>query len=246
VSSTQGKVVVITGASSGLGEATARLLASRGARVFLGARRADRLEAVVADIARAGGEAAARAVDVTRRAEVEAFVQAAVGQFGRVDVLVSNAGIMPRAPLAKLRVDEWDRMIDVNLRGVLHGIAAVLPIFQRQGAGHFVNLSSVAGLKVSMGGAVYSATKFAVRAISEGLRQELDPPIRTTIISPGVVRSELPLSSSDPESAAQMKEMYERMAIPADAVARAIAFAIEQPPEVDVNEIVLRPTVQEF
>jgi NADP-dependent 3-hydroxy acid dehydrogenase YdfG len=242
----RGKVVVITGASSGLGEATARLLASRGAKVFLGARRAERLQAVAADIARAGGEAATRAVDVTKRAEVEAFVGAALERFGRVDVLVSNAGLMARAPLARTLVDEWERMIDVNLKGVLYGIAAVLPVFQRQGGGHFVNLSSVAGLKVSRDGAVYSATKFAVRAISEGLRQELGGTIRSTIISPGAVESELPLGSGDPESLAKVKELYERTAIPADSVARAIAFAIEQPANVDVNEIVLRPTMQEF
>jgi NADP-dependent 3-hydroxy acid dehydrogenase YdfG len=245
MSGIQGKVVVITGASSGLGEATARHLASRGARLFLGARRTDRLEALVADIARAGGEAAARAVDVTRRADVEAFVGAALEKFGRIDVLVGNAGLMARAPLARGLVDEWDRMIDVNIKGVLYGIAAVLPVFQRQNGGHFINLSSVAGLKVSMEGAVYSATKFAVRAISEGLRQELEG-IRTTIISPGAVQSELPLGSGDPESLAKVKVMYERTAIATESVARAIAYAIEQPADVDVNEIVLRPTVQEF
>jgi len=242
----QGKVVVVTGASSGLGEATARLLASMGARVFLGARRTDRLSAVVADIQRAGGQAGSRAVDVTKRREVEAFVQAAVEKFGRIDVLVNNAGLMAIAPLAKSLVDEWERMIDINLKGVLYGIAAALPIFERQKNGHFINIASVAGLKVRAGNSVYAATKHAVRALSEGLRQEVGEGIRTTIISPGVVQSELALGSSDPESAAGVKELYRRQAIPADGVARAIAYAIEQPPDVDVNEIVLRPTVQEF
>jgi len=242
----QGKVVVITGASSGLGEATARLLASRGARVFLGARRTDRLSAVVEDIQRAGGQAGSRPVDVGKRREVEAFVQAAVEKFGRIDVLINNAGLMSIAPLAKAMVDEWERMIDINLKGMLYGIAAALPIFERQKGGQFINISSVAGLKVRSGNAVYAATKHAVRALSEGLRQEAGEGIRTTIISPGVVESELPLGSSDPESAAGVKELYRRQAIPADSVARAIAYAIEQPPDVDVNEIVLRPTVQEF
>jgi len=246
MSGTQGKVVVITGASSGIGEATARLLASQGASVFLGARRMDRLRSVRSDIERAGGQAGAEAVDVTKRREVEAFVRAAQERFGRIDVLVNNAGLMARAPLAKTLVEEWERMIDINIKGVLYGVAAALPIFQRQGGGHFINIASVAGLKVSVEGAVYSATKFAVRVISEGLRQELDQTVRTTIISPGAVQSELPLGSSDPETAAKVKDMYRRQAIPADTVARAIAFAIEQPADVDVNEIVLRPTVQEF
>jgi NADP-dependent 3-hydroxy acid dehydrogenase YdfG len=242
----QGKVVVVTGASSGLGEATARLLAGRGARVFLGARRAERLDAVVADIERTGGEAGSRKVDVTKRHEVEALIEAAAEKFGRIDVLVNNAGIMSLAPLARTLVGEWDRMIDVNVKGVLYGIAAALPVFERQKSGHFVNISSVAGLKVRAGNAVYAATKHAVRAISEGLRQEVSEGIRTTVISPGVIESELPLGSSDPETAASVTEMYRRQAIPADSVARAIAFAIEQPADVDVNEIVLRPTVQEF
>ncbi len=244
--SIEGKVVVITGASSGLGEATARLLASRGAKIFLGARRTERLNGVVADIQRAGGQAGSRTVDVTKRAEVEAFIRAVVEKFGRIDVVVNNAGLMAFAPLVKTMVDEWDRMIDVNLKGVLYGIAAALPVFERQKSGHFVNLASVAGLKVSQGGAVYAGTKHAVRAISEGLRQEAGEGIRTTIISPGAVQSELPLGSSDPESAARVKDLYQRTAIPADAVARAIAYAIAQPDDVDVNEIVLRPTVQEF
>jgi len=245
MSNTEGKVVVITGASSGLGEATARHLASKGASVFLGARRLDRLQTVVADIQRAGGRAAAMRVDVTRRAEVDAFLQAATEKFGRIDVLVNNAGLMALAPIGKTLVDEWDRMIDINIKGVLYGIAAALPVFARQKGGHIINIASVAGHKVSMGGAVYCATKHAVRAISEGIRQEVDG-IRTTIISPGAVQSELPLGISDPQTAAGTKEFYRLTAIPADAVARAIAFAIEQPADVDINEILLRPTAQEL
>jgi NADP-dependent 3-hydroxy acid dehydrogenase YdfG len=245
MSNIEGKVVVITGASSGLGEATARHLASKGASVFLGARRLDRLQTVVADIQRAGGRAAAMRVDVTRRAEVDAFLQAATEKFGRIDVLVNNAGLMALAPIGKTLVDEWDRMIDINIKGVLYGIAAALPVFARQKGGHIINIASVAGHKVSMGGAVYCATKHAVRAISEGIRQEVDG-IRTTIISPGAVQSELPLGISDPQTAAGTKEFYRLTAIPADAVARAIAFAIEQPADVDINEILLRPTAQEL
>ena len=245
MSNIQGKVVVITGASSGLGEATARHLASKGASVFLGARRMARLQTVVADIQRAGGQAAAMQVDVTRRAEVDAFVQAATEKFGRMDVLVNNAGLMALAPIAKTLVDEWDRMVDINIKGVLYGIAAALPVFARQKGGHIINIASVAGHKVSMGGAVYCATKHAVRAISEGIRQEVDG-IRTTIISPGAVQSELPLGISDPDTAAHIKAFYRQQAIPADAVARAIAYAIEQPADVDINEILLRPTVQEM
>jgi NADP-dependent 3-hydroxy acid dehydrogenase YdfG len=245
MSNIQGKVVVITGASSGLGEATARHLATKGAKVFLGARRVDRLQAVVADIERAGGQAAAMKVDVTKRAEVDAFVQGAIEKFGRMDVLVNNAGLMALAPLEKTLVDEWDRMVDINIKGVLYGVAAALPVFARQKSGHIINISSVAGHKVSMGGAVYCATKHAVRAISEGIRQEIDG-IRTTIISPGAVQTELPLGISDPDTSAGIKEFYRVMAIPADAVARAIAYAIEQPADVDINEILLRPTAQEM
>ncbi len=239
------KVVVITGASSGLGEATARLLASKGAKVFLGARRKERLDAIVAEIERAGGTAGAMPVDVTKRSEVEAFVQGAITKFGRMDVLVNNAGLMALGPLEKTLVDEWDRMVDINIKGVLYGVAAALPVFARQKGGHIINIASVAGHKVSMGGAVYCATKHAVRALSEGIRQETDG-IRTTIISPGAVQSELPMGISDPETAAGIKEFYRLMAIPADAVARAIAFAIEQPADVDINEILLRPTAQEM
>jgi NADP-dependent 3-hydroxy acid dehydrogenase YdfG len=205
----------------------------------------DRLQTVVADIQRAGGQVAAKQVDVTKRREVDAFVQAAVAKFGRMDVLVNNAGLMALGPIDKALVDEWDRMVDINIKGVLYGIAAALPVFARQKGGHIINIASVAGHKVSMGGAVYCATKHAVRAISEGLRQEVDG-IRTTIISPGAVQSELPLGISDPDTAAHVQEFYRQQAIPADAVARAIAYAIEQPADVDINEILLRPTVQEL
>lgn len=241
-----GKVIVITGASSGIGEAAARHLASLGAAVVLGARRAERLDSIVGEIAAAAGRAKAAATDVTRKADVAALVAGAVESFGRVDVMVNNAGLMAIAPLSEANTEEWDRMIDINIKGLLYGVAAALPVFRRQGAGHFVNIASVAGVKVfSPGGAVYSGTKFAVRAISEGLRQEAGGAIRTTIISPGVVDSELKSGSSHRESRDFLIDFY-RQAIPADSVARAIAFAIGQPADVDVNEIVLRPTVQEF
>jgi NADP-dependent 3-hydroxy acid dehydrogenase YdfG len=242
-----GKVIVITGASSGLGEATARHLAALGGKVVLGARRTERLEALAAEIAAAGGEARFRTTDVTVRAEVEGLVQEAVDGFGRLDVIVNNAGLMAIAPMAKLMVAEWDRMIDINIKGLLYGVAAALPVFERQGSGHFINVASVGGIKVfSPGGTVYSSTKFAVRAISEGLRHEVGGKIRTTIISPGAIDSELKHGSSDAESAKFVAEFYESQAIPADSVARAIAYAIAQPADVDINEVVLRPTVQEF
>ncbi|UDF35290.1 UNVERIFIED_ORG: SDR family oxidoreductase [Shinella sp. XGS7] len=243
----QNKVVIITGASSGLGEATARHLAARGAKLVLAARRTERLQALVQQIEAAGGEALAVATDVVDMAQVQALADQAKARFGRIDVLVNNAGIMPLAPLSKLKVDEWSRMIDVNVKGVLHGIAAVLPTMEAQKSGHIINIASVAGLKIfSPIGAVYSATKFAVRALSEGLRAEAPEGVRTTIVSPGAVESELKLGSSDADTAAGVKAFYEANQIPADSVARAIAYAIEQPATVDVNEIVLRPTVQDF
>ena len=238
-----GKVIVITGASSGIGEATARRLAASGAKVVLGARRTDRLKTLADEITKAKGQAAFQALDVTKRDQVEAFVQLAKKTFGRIDVIVNNAGLMPLSPLAQLKVDEWDRMIDVNIKGVLYGIAAVLPIFQAQGSGHVISISSVAGHTIRPNGAVYSATKFAVRAISEGLRQEAGDKFRVTVISPGAVESELAETISD-KTLKQQIEDYRKMAIPADAVARAIAFAIEQPANVDVNEILIRPTAQ--
>ncbi|MDR6714908.1 NADP-dependent 3-hydroxy acid dehydrogenase YdfG [Pseudomonas hunanensis] len=242
----EGKVVVITGASSGLGESTARHLASLGASVVLAARREDRLNEIVKDITAAGGRATAHRVDVTRREDLVALVQHAVDTFGRVDVMINNAGLMAIAPISELRVDEWDRMIDINIKGVLYGIAAALPLFEQQGTGHFINISSVAGIKVfSPGGSVYSGTKYAVRAISDGLRHEVGRSIRTTTIEPGAVDSELKLGSGHEASAQAVAEFYKH-AIPAESVARAIAFAIEQPADVDINEIVLRPTSQDF
>jgi NADP-dependent 3-hydroxy acid dehydrogenase YdfG len=243
MSGIQDKVVAITGASSGIGEATARLLAECGAKLILGARRSDRLQTLAAHIREAGGQAEHQALDVTRRGEVASFVKRAQGRFGRLDVLVNNAGLMPLSLLNQLKVDEWDRMIDVNIKGVLYGIAAALPVFRAQGGGHFVNISSVAGHRIGPTTAVYSGTKFAVRAISEGLRQEAGDKLRVTVISPGAVESELAETISDPDLKRQMDELR-KMAIPASAIARAIAFAIEQPPEVDVNEIIVRPTAQ--
>ncbi len=243
-----GKVVVITGASSGLGESTAKLLACRGAKVVLGARRKDRIDAVVKEITATGGEAIGFAVDVTKRAEVEALIKGAIDSFGRVDVMVNNAGIMPIAPIGLLKVDEWDRQIDVNIKGVLYGVAAVLPPMQAQKSGHIINLASVFGIKVfAPGGTVYCATKAAVRALTEGLRMELHSGnIRCTMISPGAVTSELQNSTSDPSSAKYVKELYEKVGIPADSVARAILYAIEQPADVEIDEVVLRPTAQDF
>jgi NADP-dependent 3-hydroxy acid dehydrogenase YdfG len=241
------KVVVITGASSGLGASTAKLLARHGAKVVLGARRKDRIDAVVQEIAAAGGTAIGFAADVTKRADVEALITGAVDRFGRVDVLVNNAGIMAIAPIQLLKVEEWDRQIDVNIRGVLYGVAAALPHMLQQQSGHIINLASVTGIKVfAPGGTVYSATKFAVRALTEGLRMELHAEnIRCTMISPGAVASELQDGSSDQASATFVKEFY-KIAIPADAVARAVLYAIAQPADVEIDEVVLRPTVQDF
>jgi NADP-dependent 3-hydroxy acid dehydrogenase YdfG len=233
------RTVLITGASSGIGEATARQLAANGARVVLGARRTERLQAIAADIAQSGGTARVRALDVTDRAEMESFAAFAASEFGRIDVLVNNAGVMPLSPLSALKIDEWNQMIDVNIRGVLHGIAAVLPRMEAQGYGHIVNVSSIGGFVVQPTGAVYSATKFAVRAISEGLRKE-SAKIRCTCVYPGVVESELAETITDPLARERMKT-YRQIAIKPDAIARAIQFAIEQPEDVDVNEIVVRP-----
>ena len=242
-----GKVVLITGASSGLGESTAELLARRGAKLVLVARRADKLSALVARIREAGGDAVFQVADVTKSADLQQAVALAVQTYGRLDVIVNNAGLMAIAPISELRVDEWDRMIDINIKGVLYGIAAALPVFTSQQSGHFINISSVAGIKVfSPGGTVYSGTKFAVRAISEGLRHEVGGAIRTTTILPGAVESELKHGSGHSASAEFVQAFYQQNEIPADSVARAIAYAIEQPANVDINEIVLRPTVQEF
>ncbi len=240
----ENKVVVITGASSGLGEAAARLLREKGAKVVLGARRLDRLTALASELKLPDG--AVVQTDVTDAAQVKHLVDQAVVLHGRVDVMLNNAGLMPHSPLDRLKIDDWDRMIDVNIKGVLYGIAAALPHMQAQMGGHIVNVSSVAGHKVGPGGAVYSATKHAVRVISEGLRQEVKPyNIRTTIISPGAVHSELPDSITEPDVAERIRKVYEN-AIPADAFARTVAFAISQPDDVDINEILFRPTAQEY
>ncbi|MFD8888755.1 SDR family oxidoreductase [Streptomyces erythrochromogenes] len=234
------KVVAITGASSGIGEATARRLAADGHRLLLGARRAERLEALCEEIGAAGGTAAFRRLDVTDAGDVRGFVAAAGERYGRVDVVVNNAGVMPLSPLDALEVEEWDRMIDVNVRGVLYGIAAALPVMRAQGAGHIVNIASVGAYEVSPTAAVYCATKFAVQAISEGLRQESGGGVRVTLVSPGVTESELADGISDPAAREAMKA-YRAVALPASAVADAIAYAVSQPPEVDVNELVVRP-----
>jgi NADP-dependent 3-hydroxy acid dehydrogenase YdfG len=241
----QNKVVIITGASSGLGEATARRLAASGAKLMLAARREDRLKALVADIEKAGGKAAYQVTNVADCAQMQALAEAALKTYGRIDVLVNNAGLMPLSPLDQLKIEEWDRMIDVNLKGVLYGIAAVLPTMRQQKSGHVINLSSVAGHKVFPAAAVYCATKYAVRAISEGLRLEANGEIRSTNISPGAVATELTSTISHEDTASGMDQVYD-IAIDADAIARAIAYAIEQPGDVDVNEMIIRPTKQEL
>ncbi|HEX8045370.1 SDR family oxidoreductase [Rhizobium sp.] len=239
-----GKVIVITGASSGLGEATARHLAAEGAKLILGARRFDRLQALAGEL-NLPPEAAVQ-TDVADCEQVKRLVDAAVAAHGRVDVIINNAGLMPHSPLERGKVDDWDRMIDVNLKGVLYGIAAALPYMKEQKSGHIINVSSVAGHKVRPGSAVYAATKAAVRMLSEGLRQEVKPyNIRTTIISPGAVQSELPQSITEADVAKGIQDFYENYAIPAESFARMVAFAISQPDEVDVNEILFRPTAQE-
>jgi len=243
----EGKVVVITGAGSGLGGATARLLSAEGGTVALGARRVERLQALADELTGRGGKALAVATDVTHCEQVKGLVDAALQTFGRIDVLLNNAGLMPQSPLERLKVQEWDRMIDVNLKGVLYGIAAALPHMKRQKAGHIINVSSVAGHKVWPGSAVYSATKFAVRAPSEGLRQGVKPyHIRTTVISPGAVATELLNVISESDVAAAVRTRTAEIALPAESFARAVAFAISQPEEVDVNEILFRPTRQEL
>jgi NADP-dependent 3-hydroxy acid dehydrogenase YdfG len=240
---TRSKVVLITGASSGIGEASARHLAAGGHQVVLGARRAERIAAVAQEIRQAGGEALHCELDVTDLQSVKAFVAAAQARYGRVDVLVNNAGVMPLSMMEELRVEEWNQMIDVNIRGVLHGIAAVLPIMRKQGAGHVINVASVSGHRVDPTAAVYCATKFAVRALSEGLRQE-SRDVRVTVISPGLTRTELTDGIGNAQVRTAVREMMEQSSIPAAAIAEAIAFAISQPDNVDVNELVIRPTAQ--
>jgi NADP-dependent 3-hydroxy acid dehydrogenase YdfG len=240
-----GKVVAITGASSGIGASTARLLAERGAAVVLGARRTERLDVLADELREHGARAATIRTDVTRRADLDALVAHAVAEFGRLDVLISNAGISRIAPIASLDVDGWSAMIDVNLRGVLHGIAAALPVFRAQGRGHLVTTVSTSGLKIVPTQAVYAGTKNAVRTLLEALRQEsTDGVLRTTSISPGYVRTELADSIEDPEVRAQIQRNAEQFAIAPEAVARAIAFAIDQPHDVEIGDITIRPTVQ--
>jgi NADP-dependent 3-hydroxy acid dehydrogenase YdfG len=244
MSGIDGKVVVITGASSGIGEATALLLAERGARVVLGARGSDRLKALAVRIANAGGAAAYAPTDVRRRDDLSDLVGLAGERYGRLDVLVNNAGVMPISPLDDLRVKDWEEMIDVNIKGVLYGIAAALPVFRKQDSGHFVNVASTAAYRTVPNQSVYSGTKAAVRAISEGLRQEAGDKLRVTIISPGFTRTNFAEAVTSPEVKARLTESRDAFAMPPEAIARAIAFAIEQPADVDVSEVVVRPTAQ--
>jgi len=241
----EGKIVAVTGASSGIGRATALLLASRGAKLVLGARRLERLEALADTIVAAGGEAICIATDVTRRADLTALVALARERYGRLDVLVSNAGVAPVSRFDALCVDDWDAMIDVNIKGLLYGIAAALPVFREQGTGHFINVVSTAGLKIVPSQGVYAATKNAVRTITEALRQEAGDRLRVTGVSPGFVHTELAESMTDATTKAAVQKRMGEIAISPDAIARAIAFAIEQPADVDVGDIVIRPTAQD-
>lgn len=239
-----GKVVIITGASSGIGLATARLLATQGAILSLAARRKDKLDNLVKEIQDAGGKAEAFATDVTKLGDLEALVSSTIAAFGRIDVVFNNAGIMPLSMLESLQYEQWENMIDTNIKGMLYGIGAALPHFKEQKSGHFINVSSVAGHIIAPSSAVYSATKFAVRAISEGLRQEVKPyNIRTSIISPGITESELTNTITD-ERIKPMVSQIKSMAISADSIARAVAYVIDQPEDVDVNEMIIRPTAQ--
>lgn len=246
-SNIKGKVVVITGASSGMGEAAAKHLSALGATVVLGARRADRIEKLAKDIHDNGGQALAIAIDVTQRDQVKKLVDSAVQQFGRVDVILNNAGVMPLSPMDRLNVNEWDKMIDVNIKGVLNGIAAVLPYMKEQKSGQIINTSSVAGHKIFSGSAVYSATKYAVRALTEGLRMEVKPyNIRTTIVCPGAVKTELLEHITEADIQQANKDYVGAVGISADTFAHVVAFAISQPEDVDINEIIFRPTSQEL
>ncbi|WP_338779573.1 SDR family oxidoreductase [Metabacillus sp. FJAT-52054] len=240
MSNIQNKVIIITGASSGMGKATATLLAERGAKVVVGARRKRQLDELVTTITSNGGSASFQVTDVTNRSDVENLVKHAINTYGKVDVMINNAGVMPISPLDDLLVEDWENMIDVNIKGVLYGIAAALPVFRRQGSGHFINIASTAGHKTVPNQSVYSGTKYAVRAISEGLRQEAGDKLRVTIISPGMTRTDVVDSMTNPEVKAQLEDI----AMPADTIAQSIAFAIEQPAEIDVNEVIVRPTAQ--
>ncbi|MCG0287351.1 SDR family oxidoreductase [Streptomyces sp. PSAA01] len=244
MSGIEGKVIAITGASSGIGEATALLLAERGAKVVLAARRSDRIDALAARITEAGGEAVPVVTDVKRRADLSRLVATARERYGKLDVLVSNAGISPISALDDLRVEDWEEMIDVNIKGVLYGIAEALPVFREQGFGHFVHTLSTAGLTIVPQMAVYAGTKNAVRAISEGLRQEAGESLRVTTVSPGFTETELAHSITDPDARSQIQDSMAKIAMPPNAIARAIVYAIEQPSGVDVGEIVVRPTAQ--
>ena len=239
-----GKVVAITGASSGIGEATALLLAERGAKLVLGARNPDVLDAVAARLTATGGDAIAKVTDVSCREDLTEFVALAAETYGQLDVLVSNAGIMPVSQFDELRVDDWEAMVDVNLKGVLFGIAAALPVFRRQGFGHFVNIASTAAFRVTPGQSVYAGTKLAVRAISEGLRQEAGENLRVTIVSPGMTLTNFAESITDEAARAELERRRDDIAMPPNAVARAIAFAIDQPADIDIGEVVVRPTAQ--
>jgi NADP-dependent 3-hydroxy acid dehydrogenase YdfG len=243
----EGKVVVITGASSGLGEATARLLSAQGATVVLGARRVNRIQSLADELTGSGGKALAIATDVTHCDQVKRLVDAAVQTYGRIDVMMNIAGLMPHSPLERLKIDDWNRMIDVNIKGVLYGIAAALPYMKQLKAGHIINVSSVAGHKVRPGGVVYAATKHAVRVISEGLRMEVKPyNIRTTVISPGALETELVESITEPDVRESVRQMTSETALPAESFARVVAFVISQPEAMDVNEVLFRPTRQEL
>lgn len=240
----ENKTIIITGASSGIGEATAKLLAQRGAKVVLAARRTERLDEIVTEIEASGGTAMARAVDVTQADSVEGIVYQAHNLFGRVDAIFNNAGVMPLAHLSELKTDEWDNMINVNIRGVLNGIAAVLPLFEQQGGGHVINTASIAAHMVAPSAAVYCGTKYAVWAISEGLRQESSN-VRVTTISPGVVETELGHDITDP-TGKELLAQFRQIALSPDAIARAVLYALDQPEDVDVNEVIVRPTASAF
>ena len=243
----EGKVIVITGASSGLGEAAARHLSAEGSTVVLGARRVDRIEAIANELKGGGSKALAIATDVTDHQQVKGLVDTAIKEYGRIDVMINNAGVMLHSPLERYKIDDWDQMIDINIKGVLYGIAAALPYMKQQMSGHFINISSVAGHKIRPAGAVYAATKHAVRVISEGLRMEVKPyNIRTTIISPGAVDTELIDRMTEPDIREAAQKATEDLAIPAERFARIVAFAIGQPDDTDINEILFRPTNQEF
>ncbi|MGO5012835.1 SDR family oxidoreductase [Niallia sp. Sow4_A1] len=242
---TKAKVIIITGASSGIGEATAKLLAKKGAKIVLAARREDRLQKVCNEIEKEGGDSIFLKVDVSSTQDMQELIKFTLEHYGRIDVLINNAGVMPLSQLQELKVDEWDRMIDINIKGVLYGIAAVLPTMRNQKGGHIINISSVAGYQTSPTSAVYSGTKYAVRAITEGLRQEESPEsnIRTTIVSPGIVKTELTNSISSRE-VKEMVSKTEGFSISPISIARSIAFAIDEPEDTSINEIIIRPTAQ--